>query len=129
MPLLATAPLAADPLFQYQLAAAHTRLRAARALLYATAADAWETALAGAPFAPPRRAEIRAAAVWATSCAATTVRTAYLAAGGAALYLDNPLQRRLRDVHAVTQHFLVRADALTTAGAVFAGQEVDLTVF
>jgi alkylation response protein AidB-like acyl-CoA dehydrogenase len=129
VPLFAAAPLASNPLFQHQLAAADTRLRAARALLYAAAADAWGTALAGAPFTPHQRAEIRAAAVWATACAAATVRTAYLAAGGAALYLDNPLQRRLRDVHAVTQHFLVRADTLTTAGAVFAGQEVDLTIF
>ena len=41
----------------------------------------------------------------------------------------NPLQRRFRDVHAITQHFLVKLDTLTTAGAVLAGAEADLTVF
>jgi hypothetical protein len=41
----------------------------------------------------------------------------------------NPLQRRFRDVHAITQHFLVKLDTLTTAGAVLAGAEADLAVF
>jgi len=37
------------------------------------------------------------------------------------------LQRRLRDVHAVTQHFAVKADTHTKAGAMLTGEEVDLT--
>ena len=57
------------------------------------------------------------------------VDVAYHAGGGSSLYIDSPLQRRLRDIHAVTQHFLVKADTLTTAGAVLAGQDADLTVF
>jgi hypothetical protein len=49
--------------------------------------------------------------------------------GGSTVYSKNPLQRRFRDVHALTQHFLVKPDTLTTAGAVLAGAEVDLSVF
>ena len=128
-PFLASGTLAANPLFQQQLAGADTELRAARTLLYADAEVAWATAAGGAPFAPEQRARLRAGAAWATSRAAASVDAAYLAGGGSSLYLDNPLQRRLRDVHAVTQHFLVRPDTLTTAGAVLAGQEADLTVF
>jgi hypothetical protein len=41
----------------------------------------------------------------------------------------NPLQRRFRDVHAITQHVLVKLDTLTTAGAVLVGAGADLTVF
>ena len=129
VPLLADAPLAANPLFQHRLAGADTVLRAARALLYADAEAAWATAAAGAPFGSEQRARIRAAAAWATSRAAAVVDAAYHAGGGSSLYVDSPLQRRLRDIHALTQHFLVKPDALTTAGAVFAGQEVDLTVY
>lgn len=62
-----------------------------------------------------------------TATAAHVVDTAYTAGGGTALYSDCSLQRRLRDVHAVTQHFVVKPDTLTLAGAVFAGQDVDLT--
>jgi alkylation response protein AidB-like acyl-CoA dehydrogenase len=67
--------------------------------------------------------------VWATDHAAAVVDTAYHAGGGSSLYADCPLQRRLRDVHALTQHFLVRRDTLTTAGAVLAGQAVTVPVF
>ncbi|MGH9228341.1 MAG: acyl-CoA dehydrogenase family protein [Acidimicrobiales bacterium] len=127
VPLFAGASLAANPLFQNQLAEADARLRAARALLYADAATAWATALAGDAFTPEHRARIRAAGVWATDTAAAVVDTAYRAGGGSSLYRSSPLQRRLRDVHALTQHFLLKLDSLTTAGAVLAGQDVDTT--
>jgi hypothetical protein len=52
---------------------------------------------------------------------------AYTAGGGSSIYSSCPLQRRLRDIHALTQHFAVKLDTFTTAGAVFAGQVVDLT--
>jgi alkylation response protein AidB-like acyl-CoA dehydrogenase len=67
--------------------------------------------------------------VWATGQAVEVVTTAYRAGGGSSLYADSPLQRRLRDVNALAQHFLVKPATLATAGAVLAGQDVDLTVF
>jgi alkylation response protein AidB-like acyl-CoA dehydrogenase len=75
------------------------------------------------------RAEVRAGAVWATATAARVVETAYRWGGGSALYSDSSLQRRLRDVNAVTQHFLVRPDTMTTAGAILAGNDVEVMVF
>ena len=57
------------------------------------------------------------------------VDTAHRFAGGTAVYADSPLQRRLRDVHTMTQHFIVRPDTLTTAGAVLTGHEPDVPVF
>ncbi|MGH4026844.1 MAG: acyl-CoA dehydrogenase family protein [Pseudonocardiaceae bacterium] len=128
-PLLSAGTLAANPLFQHQLATADTQLRAARALLYADADAAWATAAGRQGFTPDQRARIRSTAVWLTATAAAVVDVCYRAGGGGSVYLDSPLQRRHRDIHAVTQHFLVRPDTLTTAGAVFAGQDVDLTIF
>lgn len=129
VPLLHSRPLAADPTFQHDLAVADTELRAARALIYETTEAAWEVAAGAAEFTLPRRARIRAAAAWAARQAADVVRAAYRAGGGGALYCASPLQRRLRDIDALTQHFLVRGDTLTTTGAILAGQDVDLTVF
>jgi alkylation response protein AidB-like acyl-CoA dehydrogenase len=129
VPLLAGASLAANPLFQHQMGEAAVKLRAARTLLYADAAAAWSTAEAGGPFAPDQRAHIRSAATWAATTAASVVDTAYGAGGGTSLYSVHPLQRRFRDVHALTQHFLVKLDTFTTAGAVLAGADVELTVF
>ena len=64
-----------------------------------------------------------------TSRSAAIVDMAYRSGGGTTLYSDHPLQRRLRDVHALTQHFLVKADTLTAAGAVLAGQDPGVPLF
>ncbi len=129
VPLLSPSTLAANPLFQYQLADADVRLRAARELAYAEAAALWDAALAGDELTPALRARARSAAAHAVTTAATVVDAAYQAGGGASLYDSSPLQRRLRDSRALTQHFLLKADTLTTCGAVLAGQQPDLHIF
>jgi indole-3-acetate monooxygenase len=129
VPFLAHTSLATNPLFQHQLGAADAKLRAVRGLLYADAAAAWGTAVAGAAFMTEHRARMRSTTTWAAATAASVVDMAYHAGGGSAIYSGSPLQRRFRDVHALTQHFLVKPDTLTTAGAVLAGADVDLTVF
>jgi alkylation response protein AidB-like acyl-CoA dehydrogenase len=129
VPLLAPSALATDPVFQYHLADADARLRAARAGLYQAAGDAWDAAVGGDEFAPELRAHLRATAVHAGVTATEVVDFAYHAGGGSSLYLESPLQRRLRDAHAVSQHFLLRPGTLTTCGAVLAGQNPELTIF
>jgi indole-3-acetate monooxygenase len=128
-PLLANEPLAANPLFQLELATADTALRAARALLYQTAETAWATASGPAPFELEERARIRAAAVWVVERATAVISTCYRHGGGSSVYADCPLQRRLRDINTATQHFLVKHDTLATVGAILAHQDVQLMVF
>ena len=79
---------------------------------------------AGIDAARPQEAEIASAAA-----VGRVVDTAYRSGGGSSVYATCPLQRRLRDIHAVTQHFLVRRDTMTTAGAILAGNEVDVMLF
>ena len=129
MPLLAPAPLATNPLFHHDLAAADTELAAVRALLWDLAEEAWATAIAGQEFTMHQRARIRAAAVWAAGRSVAVVESAYRFGGGSSLYDDCPLQRRLRDIQALAQHFIVKPDTLTAAGAVLAGQEPQVMVF
>ncbi|AKS31415.1 acyl-CoA dehydrogenase family protein [Mycolicibacterium goodii] len=128
-PLLATRPLADNPLFQFELATADTDLRAARVLLDGEAGAAWATAVSRAPFTLEQRARIRATAAWATARATAVVDFAYHFGGGTALFATSSLQRRMRDIHALTQHFLIKPDTLTTVGAVLTGHDVDLPVF
>lgn len=127
VPAFGDTTLAANPLFQNQFGEADARLRAARSLVYADAETAWGAALAATPFTPEHRARIRASATWATQAATSVVDMAYTAGGGSSNYSRSPLQRRLRDIHALTQHFGVKPDTFTTAGAILAGQDVDLT--
>ena len=129
VPFLTSAPLATNPMFQADLATADAELRAARALIYETAAALWAAAVEGTEPSLEERARARAGAVWATATAARVADTAYHSGGGSSLYASCPLQRRLRDLHAVTQHFLVRRDTMTTAGAILAGNEVEVLVF
>jgi alkylation response protein AidB-like acyl-CoA dehydrogenase len=119
--------LAANPRFQHQLGETDARLRAARALLHAEAQAAWSTAVAAIPFTDEHRARIRSATTWVSRTAVSVVDTAYAAAGAGALYSTSPLQRRLRDIHALNQHVAFKDDVFTMAGAVLAGQPVDLT--
>ena len=90
---------------------------------------AWATASAREPFTERDRARTRAAAAWATDRAAAGAGTAYRAGGGSSIYADSPLQRRRRDVEAVTQHFIVKRGTMRTAGGVLAGQGIDAMVF
>lgn len=129
VPLLGRAPLAANPLFQHDYAAAETDVRAARALLYRDVEDLWSIAVDGGEMSDPDRAHIRAMGTWVTERAACAVEMAYRAGGGTSVYDTCALQRRMRDIHAVTQHFLVKDDTFTTAGALLAGQEADVLVF
>jgi alkylation response protein AidB-like acyl-CoA dehydrogenase len=130
VPLLGSSATAADPVFEHQLAEADAQLRAARAGLLEVAEKAWSMAVAGDEFTPLDRAHLRATAVHAATTARSVVELAYRWGGGSSLYLESPLQRRLRDVHAVNQHFLLRpAATLITCGAVLAGQNPELTIF
>ena len=129
VPLLSPVVLGANPLFQFELATADTDVRAARSLLYEEAERLWAAATSGDPLTMEHRAQVRASAVWTVERATSVVTTAYRAGGGTSLYSDCPLQRRLRDIHALAQHFIVRRDTLITAGAILAGQDVQLMVF
>jgi alkylation response protein AidB-like acyl-CoA dehydrogenase len=129
VPLLAPGPLATSPLFHHDLARADAGLAAGRALLAEATGRLWERAAAGADVALEDRARARAAAAWAMDAALVATEFAYRAAGGGALYAESPLQRRLRDVHAMTQHFLVRPDTFVTAGGILAGQGLTIPVF
>ncbi len=127
VPMFADATLAANPLFRNQLGRADATVRAAQAALDRDAAEAWAMAASGSEFDDTVRARFRSMATWVVETAVGVVETAYRAGGGTALYDSSPLQRRLRDIHTLAQHFAVKLDTYTLAGAVVAGQEVDTT--
>lgn len=129
MPMLAAQPLATNPLFQFDLAAADTAVRAADALLHEHAEELALIAGSGDEATDEQRARLRAAAVWVVEQSAAVTLAAYRSGGGTSIYLDCPLQRRLRDVDALGQHFLVKRDTLTSAGALLAGQPIHVPVF
>jgi len=59
---------------------------------------------------------------WVAETAARVVDACYTAAGGSALYESSPLQRRLRDIHTLTQHASLQDTVFTNAGAALLGR-------
>ena len=112
---------------QAEVARAEAAVRAAGALLDESIGAAWERAVAGAGVDVKQRAALRLAATHATEVSTCATDTAYTLAGGSALYESSPLQRRVRDAHAATQHMLVAPATWELTGRVLLGMPTDAT--
>jgi alkylation response protein AidB-like acyl-CoA dehydrogenase len=121
--LYAPARLAESAVFQDKFGETDAMLRAARASLHTEATSAWSRAEDGLSVLD--RARLRATSSYVAGMATSVVDFAYTAAGGTSVYDASPLQRRLRDIHALTQHIGVSRDAFGYVGTVLAGEEPD----
>jgi indole-3-acetate monooxygenase len=68
------------------------------------------------------RARLRTTASQVTNMVTQVVDAAYTAGAGTAIYKSSALQRRLRDIHTLTQHIGVGRDAFGYVGALLAGE-------
>lgn len=93
----------------------------ARAFFYEAIAEAWADASAGNAISLGSRAKLRLSATHATRACAAICRDLHDLAGGAAVYLNNPLQRRFRDAHVATQHMMIAPSTLEVAGRALLG--------
>lgn len=109
--------LAADPVTQHIIGTLLTDWYAARSLLHQMARDDQASVGQGPPSQQAMAAR-RAGLARVGSLAAGVVDGCYTAAGTTALYQSCALQRRLRDVRGVTQHYLLSVrGAFAPAGA------------
>ena len=114
--LYAKAELADQPLFQYRLGHAEIDTRAARAFLKSCAEDYWARARAGG-VEPTFFTRVLSTVAWVVETSTGVVDACYQAGGGSAIYEKSPLQRRLRDIHTLTQHASVQENVFMTVGA------------
>jgi alkylation response protein AidB-like acyl-CoA dehydrogenase len=124
-PAFSAKRVAESPLFQDRLGEADGAVRAARALLLAESQQAWDKAARGEEVTLLDRARLRATGSQVTELATKAVDLAYHGGGGTSIYDHSPLQRRLRDIHALTQHAGVGRDFSATVGALLVGEPVD----
>ena len=108
--------LAENAVFQQDLGRCDLQLRAARALAVEVHEQAWQTVAAREKVSGALLAEMRGSAVYATEVAREICTMAFQYGGGAALYLNNPLQRCLRDIYAASQHLLMSSRAYENHG-------------
>src|SRR4051794_32146069 len=91
-------------------------LRAARAYLYATAAEVWRDLSRGEPITEEHRIALRIAATWTIHQSAAVVDTAYHMAGATAVFAANGFERRFRDMHTIAQQIQARDTHYEDAG-------------
>ena len=100
-------------------------LRAARAYLYSTAAAAWRDLTETGKVSEEHRASMRLASTWTLHQSAQVVDTAYHMAGATAVFKANKFERRLRDMHAISQQIQSRDTHYEDVGkAILAGSPV-----
>jgi alkylation response protein AidB-like acyl-CoA dehydrogenase len=109
-------PLIDNDAFQRDLGRADLQLQAARALAVEVHERAWQTVCNGEEMSGALLAEMRGSAVYATEIAREICAMAFQYGGGAALYLNHPLQRCLRDIYAASQHLLMSSRAYENHG-------------
>lgn len=117
--------LAEDPAFQRQLGELDLELRTARILLHNIARSDYERVTADRELDQRELLERRTVLSRVGELATAVVDGCYHKSGTTGLFESSALQRRLRDVHAVSQHALFTMDALAPSGALLLGEEVE----
>jgi indole-3-acetate monooxygenase len=124
VPMLAVKPLRESASVQLRVAQAEAQLQASRALMFQTLEQMWDTAACGEDFSMQQRATLRLAAVHAVHQCKEVVETAYHLAGGTAIFENQAFERRMRDMHAVTQQVQSQISNFEVAGQVLLGLPV-----
>ncbi len=121
VPLTSTTPLREKPLAQYELGRAEGLLQAASALLYNTIDELVATVERGDEISMALKGRVRLAGTFGTDAASQAVEICYRLGGGTSNYETSALQRCMRDMHAITQHFIVASANYEIVGRILMG--------
>ena len=106
---------------QTDIAKLEAQFRSARAYLYDEIDKTWDVATETGAIPLEQRADLRLACTHMVRTAADVARGAYEIGGGAALFLNNDLQRRVRDGLAMTQHVATAPGTYEQTGRIILG--------
>ena len=126
---LATSKVQVDPVtatrerpwVQKLVASSGAKLASARLLLYSALADVWAACTQGVTVTDGQRAHLWESGHHAAHVSREVVRSMYDLAGASALYIECPLERAHRDIHAVMQHIVFAPFWMEAAGQVRLG--------
>jgi alkylation response protein AidB-like acyl-CoA dehydrogenase len=119
-----------DPVYQHHLGEAYLRIAAAEALLMRDTVALWraQTRSADGVTDPFDIVRPRAMAGFVVSECATAIDALYTMAGGPAVFDSCPMQRRLRDIHALTQHVVATTEHYRPLGSLLSNEPVAAAV-
>ncbi|HLY47121.1 MAG TPA: acyl-CoA dehydrogenase family protein [Stellaceae bacterium] len=121
VPRGATGTLRENNVVQAQVSQCEAKLKSARAYLRGVVGEMWQEAQRDGKIGAEHHAQLRLAATWAIHQARDVVATVYHAAGASAIFESNPLERRMRDIHAGTQQGQGRPIHFETVGQMLMG--------
>jgi alkylation response protein AidB-like acyl-CoA dehydrogenase len=124
-----TGPLRERPSVQADVARAEALVRSGRAFLYESIEEIWAAVLRGDKVSVKQRALARIAFTNAGLGAAQAVDLVRNAAASTAIYTSSPLARAFRDIHTLTQHFVVSTLNNELGGRVLLGMEPGRALF
>jgi alkylation response protein AidB-like acyl-CoA dehydrogenase len=102
--------------FQGALGRVEAEVRAARAFLGVQAGDHWRHVLAGTLNDEALYIQNTQTAIWLATTAVGVANRCFALGGASALYETSPLQRRLRDLHAASQHMVAQERHYVASG-------------
>jgi len=114
-------PLRENNVIQSQLAQSEARWHAARALLHNTIDETYDYVVRHGEMTERQAAMIRLATTWAINQSREAANTLFHAAGSMAVFEDQPFERRLRDIHTVSQQALGRQLHYESVGQIMLG--------
>ncbi|MDR3535529.1 MAG: acyl-CoA dehydrogenase family protein, partial [Acetobacteraceae bacterium] len=117
----ASKPLRENNVVQSQFAQCEARFQSARGYLHATLNALYDHVVAHGEMTVAQKAALRLATTWAIQQAREVVNTLYHATGSAAVFEENPFERRLRDIHTVAQQSQGRQLHFETVGQLMLG--------
>ena len=120
-------PLSQNQVVQSEYARASIRLSAARTFLRSELDAIWHAVSASGVLSVGERMRIRLATTHAIHEAKAVADTVYDAAGSSAIFANGPFERRVRDLHTVTQQAQGRKAHYETVGSFMLGNAPDLS--
>jgi alkylation response protein AidB-like acyl-CoA dehydrogenase len=114
-----------SPVTQSQTAQAEAWYGSARAFLFGSLDEIWQTVRRTGTLTLEQRVKIRLASTYAIEQACAVVDFAYHAAGSGAIFVSNAFERRFRDIHTITQQLQGRHSHFETVGRFLLGLDPD----
>ncbi len=119
----ASRPMRENNVVQSQLAQSEARWHSARALLHKQFDDVYEYVQQHGKMTEQQAAMLRLAATWAINQSREAVNTLFHCAGSVAVFEDQPFERRLRDIHTVSQQSQGRQLHYESVGQIMFGMK------
>jgi indole-3-acetate monooxygenase len=118
-------PMRENNVVQSQLAQSEAKWHSARALLHNTLDEVYDYVIEHGEMTERQEAMIRLATTWSINQSREAVNTLFHACGSSAVFEDQPFERRLRDIHTVSQQSQGRQLHYESVGQIMFGMPAE----